>query len=85
MLICPATSLIAVDATLRYPGSGTGVKFADYYRWLASAYAATVTTLPIITVPWRIVADGMPRGHPADRQTGRGIPIVPVRRDVGTA
>lgn len=60
LLICPATSVVSVDAELRYPGFGDGIGYHDYYRWLAIAYAITVTTLPVVTLPWTTLTDGMP-------------------------
>ena len=62
LLICPATSVVAVPAELRYPGSDGGVAIPEYYRWLAIAYATTMTTLPIITMPCGMAANGMPIG-----------------------
>jgi amidase len=62
LLICPATSVASVDAELRYPGSDGAVPIPEYYRWLAIAYATTVTALPIITLPCGFAADGMPIG-----------------------
>ena len=62
ILICPATSVHCVDVGLRYPGSDGKVPIPEYYRWLAIAYATTLTALPIITLPYRLAADGMPVG-----------------------
>ncbi len=62
LLICPATSVVSVDAELRYPGSDAGVPVPEYYRWLAIAYAITVTTLPVITLPCGFGKYGMPIG-----------------------
>ncbi len=62
VLICPATSVTSVPAEHRYPGSESGVPYADYYRWLAIAYATTVTALPIITLPFAISSSGIPMG-----------------------
>lgn len=62
LLICPATSVATVPADLRYPGSDTGVPVADYYRWLAIAYATTMTSLPIITLPCGQLDNGIPVG-----------------------
>jgi amidase len=62
VLICPATSLTSVSAEVRYPGDQDGVPIPEYYRWLAIAYASTMTTLPIITVPVGHTKDGLPFG-----------------------
>ena len=62
LLICPATSVSAVPAELRYPGSDGEVPVPAYYRWLAIAYAVTVSALPVITVPCGLTDDGMPVG-----------------------
>lgn len=62
VLICPATSIGYVDAELRYPGADTGVPIPEYYRWLAIAYATTMTALPIITIPAGKLENGMPFG-----------------------
>ncbi|MEM7195596.1 MAG: amidase [Pseudomonadota bacterium] len=67
-LICPATSVSAVDATLRYPGSAqlgespnsATVPICDYYRWLGIAYATTMMSLPVITLPCGRFDSGMP-------------------------
>lgn len=60
VLICPATSITSIDAYLRYPDSDKGAPVADYYRWLAIAYAITVTALPVITLPVSIASSGLP-------------------------
>lgn len=60
LLICPATSVLSVEAELRYPGSDHDVPIPEYYRWLAIAYATTVTALPIITLPYGFGANGRP-------------------------
>lgn len=62
VLICPATSIGHADAEVRYPGEPDGVPIAHYYRWLAIAYATTMTTLPIITLPAGKLGNGMPFG-----------------------
>jgi amidase len=62
LLICPATSVLSVSAELRYPGSDGRVPIPEYYRWLAIAYATTMTTLPVITLPCGYGKDGMPVG-----------------------
>ena len=64
LLICPAASVISVPAELRYPDSGntTIPAIPEYYRWLAIAYATTLTTLPIITLPCGLADCGMPLG-----------------------
>jgi amidase len=62
LLICPATSVSSVAAELRYPGSEGDVPVAEYYRWLAIAYATTMTALPIITLPCGFAPNGMPVG-----------------------
>lgn len=60
LLICPATSVTGVDAQLRYPGSDEGLPVAEYYRWLAIAYAVTVTALPVLTLPVSMTPSGLP-------------------------
>ena len=60
VLICPATSVTAVDAHLRYPGSDNDVPIPQYYRWLAIAYAITVSALPVITLPVSKSPSGLP-------------------------
>lgn len=60
VLICPAVSVMSVPADERYPGADSGVPIPEYYRWLAIAYATTMTTLPIITLPINHQPDGMP-------------------------
>lgn len=62
LIICPATSVVSVPAELRYPGSDGEVAVPEYYRWLAIAYATTVTTLPVITLPCGFAKHGMPVG-----------------------
>lgn len=62
LLICPATSVVSVPAELRYPGSAGEVPIPEYYRWLAIAYATTMTTLPIITMPCGFAENAMPIG-----------------------
>ncbi len=60
VLICPAVSIASASAEVRYPGEPEGVPVPDYYRWLAIAYATTMTTLPIITLPVGFSKDGTP-------------------------
>ncbi|MBX2879569.1 MAG: hypothetical protein KTR32_06535 [Granulosicoccus sp.] len=60
VLICPATSVGYVDASLRYPGETDGVPIPEYYRWLAIAYATTMTALPVITLPAGSLSNDMP-------------------------
>jgi len=60
VLICPATSLTSVSAEVRYPGEKASVSLPEYYRWLAIAYATTMTTLPIITIPVGVTSSGLP-------------------------
>lgn len=62
LLICPATSVLSVSTELRYPGSDGEVPIPEYYRWLAIAYATTMTTLPVITLPCGYGKGGMPVG-----------------------
>ena len=62
LLHCPATSVVSVPVGLRYPGSDGEVPIPEYYRWLAIAYATTMTTLPVITLPCGYGKDGMPVG-----------------------
>ena len=60
VLIVPATSVAAVDAQLRYPGSDNDVPIPDYYRWLAIVYGITVTALPVLTLPVAITSTDLP-------------------------
>jgi len=60
VLICPATSIVSAPADIRYPKEPDGLAIPEYYRWLAIAYATTMTTLPIITLPVATAANGMP-------------------------
>jgi len=60
VLICPAASLSSVSADVRYPGDKEGTPLPEYYRWLAIAYATTMTTLPIITIPVGTTSEGLP-------------------------
>ena len=62
LLICPATSVASVAAELRYPGSDGETPIPEYYRWLAIAYATTLTALPIITLPCGLTDTGLPAG-----------------------
>ena len=65
LLICPAVSVISVPAELRYPDSDGNTAIPaihEYYRWLAIAYATTLTALPIITLPCGLADCGMPFG-----------------------
>ena len=63
LLVCPATSVTAVDARLRYPGSDSDVPITQYYRWLAIVYAVTVCALPVITLPVSMSSAGLPGGE----------------------
>ncbi len=60
LLVCPATSVGALAAETRYPGFDGGVAIPDYYRWLAIAYATTMTALPVLTLPVATGDTGIP-------------------------
>ena len=60
LLVCPATSLLSVPAETRYPGFDAGIPVPEYYRWLAIAYATTMTALPVVTLPIALADRGMP-------------------------
>ena len=60
VMICPATSLVSAPADVRYPSEPDGLPIPEYYRWLAIAYATTMTTLPIITMPVGVSKNGLP-------------------------
>lgn len=60
VLICPAASEVSVPAGIRYPGEPEGLAIPEYYRWLAIAYATTMTTLPVITIPVATAENGLP-------------------------
>ena len=62
LLICPASILLPYPVEERYPGYGDGLEYSEYYRWLAIAYAITVTTLPVITLPCGKTGTGLPVG-----------------------
>jgi len=62
LLLCPATSVVSAPVNERFVGFRDGVAIADYYRWLAIAYATTMTTLPVITLPWLLPTCDKPGG-----------------------
>jgi len=62
LLLCPATSVVSAPLKERYIGYAQGVGVSDYYRWLSIAYATTMTTLPVITLPWSLPTCGKPGG-----------------------
>ncbi len=62
ILICPATSQAPFPVVERYPGFSTGLEVCEYYRWLAIAYAITMVTLPVVTIPCGFSDSGMPIG-----------------------
>ena len=62
VLICPAAIVEPFPIEERYPGHGAGVPVSDYYKWLAIAYAITMTSLPVITLPCGTTTDGLPVG-----------------------
>lgn len=51
LLVVPAAIVTHLPLAERYLGYGHGVPYAEYYRWLAIAYAITMTTLPVVTLP----------------------------------
>ncbi len=62
LLICPAAIVAPYPVEERYPGYANGLAYSEYYRWLAIAYAITVTTLPVITIPCGKTDSGLPVG-----------------------
>ena len=62
LLVCPATIVPPFPVEERYLGYSQGVEIPGYYRWLAIAYAISVTTLPVIAMPCGTTTDGLPVG-----------------------
>ncbi len=62
LLVCPAAIVTPFPVEERYVGYGAGLPWSEYYRWLAIVYAITVTTLPVITLPFGRTAEGLPFG-----------------------
>ncbi len=82
VLICPATSVVSVPAGLRYPGADGEVAIPEYYRWLAIAYATTMTALPIITLPCGFASCGMPTGIQLVGKPGGEYPLFQYARQL---
>ncbi len=62
VLVCPATSILPYPVEERYPGHANGLPVAEYYRWLAIAYAVTVVALPVVTIPVGFLENATPVG-----------------------
>jgi len=62
VLLCPATSVVSAPLDERYVGYQNGLDLPEYYRWLSIAYATTMATLPVITLPWSLPSCGKPGG-----------------------
>ena len=62
LLICPAAAREPYPVEERFPGHADGLDYSQYYRWLKLVYAITATTLPVITIPCGLSANGLPVG-----------------------
>ena len=62
VLICPAAIVPPIPVKERYLGYQKGLPEHQYYEWLAIAYGVTITTLPALTIPAGLTADGLPIG-----------------------
>ncbi|MEM9197397.1 MAG: amidase family protein [Pseudomonadota bacterium] len=62
VLACPVVGLAARKAEIEFPTEVDGQPMADYVDWLRFAYLATTTTLPALSLPVGITANGTPMG-----------------------
>ena len=62
LLLCPATQLAPFDIDKRYIEAIEGRRFPTYIDWFAITYAITLTSLPALSIPCGVTADGLPVG-----------------------
>lgn len=62
LLLCPATIVPPFPKDERYVKECAGVTFANYYQWLAIAYAITLVGSPALSLPCGFTRTGLPIG-----------------------
>jgi amidase len=62
LLLTPATIVAPYPIEQRYVAEVNGHKFANYYEWLAIAYAFTTVCCPAISIPAGFTHDKLPVG-----------------------
>lgn len=82
LLLCPATSVVAVPHEERYVGYSRGVNTSEYYRWLSIAYAVTMTSLPVITLPWMLPSCSKPGGIQVIGKPGSDVSLFSYAREL---
>jgi amidase len=62
LLLAPAAIVPPYPVAERYVESCGGKTFANYYEWLAIAYAITLLALPVVAIPCGFTRSGLPVG-----------------------
>ena len=62
LLLTPATIVPPFPVGDRFVAECSGVKFENYFQWLAIVYAITLTCCPALSLPCGFTADGLPVG-----------------------
>jgi amidase len=62
ILCAPSTIVAPFPVGQRFVESCNGVAFDNYVRWLAIAYAITLTTCPVVSIPCGFTRGGLPVG-----------------------
>ena len=62
LLLLPATAVPPFDVDVRYVEEVNGRRFDNYVEWMGLACAITLTSLPTLSVPAGLTADGLPVG-----------------------
>ncbi len=62
LLVCPATIVAPFDVNVRHIEQVEGNRFENYFEWYTIAYALTLTSLPVLSMPCGFTEDGLPVG-----------------------
>ncbi|WP_366655888.1 amidase [Fodinicurvata sp. EGI_FJ10296] len=76
VLICPAAPVSPFPVDEWYPAAVGGQAMDVYYRWIALAYALTLTAHPVVVVPCGTDRHGLPFGIQICGKRGRDADVL---------
>ncbi len=62
LLLTPATIVAPFPVEQRYVAECAGIKFGNYFEWLAIVYAITLICSPALSLPCGLTSEGLPVG-----------------------